>query len=388
MKNFALIGTAGYIAPRHLKAIKETGNNLVAAVDKFDSVGILDSYFPDASFFTEFERFDRHVEVLRRTGTRGRLGDWGTGGRRDRVTEKQRDGVTGRLGEVPDPERSRRGDGETYRSLSVAKGEMTRQSDHGERGSQIDFVTVCTPNYLHDAHIRFGLRVGADVICEKPLVLNPWNIEALGTIEKESGNKVFNIFQLRLHPSIIALKKRISEGPTDKIYNLDLTYITSRGNWYYTSWKGDVSKSGGIATNIGVHFYDMLGWVFGEVKENVVHVASHDRVSGFLLFEKARVRYFLSINEETLPTAIREAGKRTYRLLEMNGEEIEFSEGFTYLHTESYRQILAGKGFPLLEAMPSIQLVHDIRHAIPVGLKGEYHPLARLEVRRHPFAWE
>jgi len=362
MKNFALIGTAGYIAPRHLKAIKETGNRVVAALDPFDSVGILDSYFPEASFFTEFERFDRHLEVLRRvrrwederttrmtrmtrttrmTGTSGREEDWETEGRRDGTTE-----------------------------------------------GAIDYVSVCSPNYLHDAHIRFGLRVGADVICEKPLVLNPWNIEALSRIEKESGNKVYNIFQLRLHPSIIALKKRIVDGPKDKIYDLDLTYITSRGKWYYTSWKGDVSKSGGIATNIGVHFYDMLGWVFGEVKENIVHVASHDRISGFLQFEKARVRYFLSINEETLPTAIREAGTRTYRLLEMDGEEIEFSEGFTDLHTESYRQILAGKGFPLLEAMTSIQLVHDIRHAIPAGLKGEYHPFARLGLSRHPFARE
>lgn len=319
-KNFAVIGVAGYIAPRHLKAIKETGNELVVALDPFDSVGILDSYFPEASFFTEFERFDRHVELLRR---------WKNG--------------------------------------------------------KMDYVSVCTPNYLHDAHIRFGLRVGADVICEKPLVLNPWNIEALANIEKETGKKVFNILQLRLHPSIVALKKRVSESPAAKIYDLDLTYITSRGNWYYTSWKGDVSKSGGIATNIGVHFYDMLGWVFGEVKENIVHVASHDRVSGFLQFEKARVRYFLSINEETLPTAVRESGKRTYRLLEMNGEEIEFSDGFTDLHTKSYRQILQGNGFPLLEAMPSIQLVHDIRHAIPAGLKGDYHPFARLALSRHPF---
>jgi UDP-N-acetyl-2-amino-2-deoxyglucuronate dehydrogenase len=258
-------------------------------------------------------------------------------------------------------------------------------SSHTGQGCQVDYVSVCTPNYLHDAHIRFGLRVGADVICEKPLVLNPWNIEALAKIEKETGKKVFNILQLRLHPAIINLKKRIGEGPKDKVYDLDLTYITSRGNWYYTSWKGDISKSGGIATNIGVHFYDMLGWVFGGVKENIVHVASHDQVSGFLLFEKARVRYFLSINEETLPTAARAAGKRTHRLLEMNGEEIEFSDGFTDLHTESYRQILQGNGFPLWEAMPSIQLVHDIRHAIPVGLKGDYHPYARLALSRHPF---
>ena len=370
MKNFALIGAAGYIAPRHLKAIKETGNRLITAVDKFDSVGILDSYFPEASFFTEFERFDRHVEVLRRTGRLGRGDDWdeGTKGRGDEETRG--------LGETQVLERSRRVDRDICRSLSEAEGGINRQ---------VDYVSVCTPNYLHDAHIRFGLRVGADVICEKPLVLNPWNIEALAIIEKETGKKVFNILQLRLHPSIIALKKRISEGPKNKIYDLDLTYITSRGKWYYTSWKGDVSKSGGIATNIGVHFYDMLGWVFGEVKENIVHVASHDRISGFLQFEKARVRYFLSINEETLPSAIRVAGKRTYRLLEMDGEEIEFSDGFTDLHTESYRQILQGNGFPLLEAMPSIRLVHDIHHAIPVGLKGDYHPFARLALSKHPF---
>jgi len=338
-KNFALIGTAGYIAPRHLKAIKETGNNLVAALDPFDSVGLLDSYFPEASFFTEFERFDRHVELLRRRWDNGQMG-----------TEKIREG-----------EDERNGTG------------------------KVDYVSVCTPNYLHDAHIRFGLRVGADVICEKPLVLNPWNIEALAEIEKETDRKVYNIFQLRLHPSIIALKKKISEDPADKIYSLDLTYITSRGNWYYTSWKGNVSKSGGIATNIGVHFYDMLTWVFGEVKENIVHVASHDRVSGLLYLEKATVRYFLSINEETLPSEIRNAGKRTFRLLEMDGEEIEFSDGFTDLHTESYRQILSGNGFPLMDAMPSIQLVHDIRHAKPVGLKGDYHPLAKLAIRPHPF---
>lgn len=336
MKKFALIGAAGYIASRHFKAIKETGNNLVAALDPFDSVGLLDSYFPEASFFTEFERFDRHVELMKRK--------WENGS----------------------------GEDEKMREEKMRKG-------------KVDYVSVCTPNYLHDAHIRFGLRVGADVICEKPLVLNPWNLEALGEIEKETGRNVYNILQLRLHPSIIALKKKISDGPSDKIYSLDLTYITSRGNWYYTSWKGDISKSGGIATNIGVHFYDMLTWVFGEVKESIVHVASHDRVSGLLYLEKATIRYFLSINEETLPLEIRTAGKRTYRLLEMDGEEIEFSEGFTDLHTESYRQILGGKGFPLMDAMPSIQLAYDIRHAKPVGLTGDYHPLARQPISPHPF---
>jgi len=388
MKNFALIGTAGYIAPRHLKAIKETGNNLVAAVDKFDSVGILDSYFPNASFFTEFERFDRHVEVLRMRVRRGedetgRRGDWGPEGRSDGETRGRGDeGAKGRT-EPGDFDRS---EPETWNLKPETETWGLGDLETWRPGeAAIDFVSVCTPNYLHDAHIRFGLRVGADVICEKPLVLNPWNIEALASIEGETGKKVFNILQLRLHPALIALKQRINTGPKDKIYDLDLTYITSRGNWYYTSWKGDISKSGGIATNIGVHFYDMLGWIFGELKENIVHVASHDRISGFLQFAQARVRYFLSINEETLPTAIRATGKRTYRLLEMNGEEIEFSDGFTDLHTESYRQILAGKGFPLMEAMPSIQLVHDIRHASPIGLKGDFHPFARLTCSRHPF---
>jgi UDP-N-acetyl-2-amino-2-deoxyglucuronate dehydrogenase len=320
MRNFALIGASGFIAPRHLKAIKDTGNKLVTAMDPFDSVGILDSYFPEASFFTEFERFDRHIEMLR------------------------------------------------------------------ESDQRIDYLSVCTPNYLHDSHIRFGLRTGADVICEKPLVLNPWNIEALSVIEKETGRKVNNIFQLRLHPAIIALKKRICEGPKDRIYDLDLTYITARGNWYYTSWKGDANKSGGVATNIGVHFYDMLTWVFGALKQNIVHVASHDRVSGFLELEKARVRYFLSINIDTLPEEIKAASKRTYRSMQMNGEEIEFSDGFTDLHTESYRQILNGNGFPLMEAMTAIRLVHEIRYTEPIGLKGDYHPFARLALAPHPFA--
>ena len=320
MKNFALIGAAGYIAPRHMKAVKDTGNVLLAAYDKFDSVGVMDSHFPDADFFTEFERFDRHVEKLKRTNT------------------------------------------------------------------PIDYVSICSPNYLHDSHIRFGLRVGANVICEKPLVLNPWNIDALSGVEKEHGTRVFNILQLRLHPSIIALKKKIEEGPKDKIYDIDLAYITSRGHWYYTSWKGDVSKSGGIATNIGVHFYDMLTWVFGAVKKNVVHVHTHDRASGYFELEKARVRWFLSINADTLPEAVKERGGRTYRSLSMEGNEIEFSDGFTELHTHSYQHILDGKGFGLDEARPSIEIVHDIRHMEPIGLKGDYHPLAASPLNKHPFA--
>lgn len=321
-KNFAIIGVGGYIAPRHLKAIKDTGNDLIAAYDRFDSVGIMDSFFPNAKFFTEQELFDRHVTKLK------------------------------------------------YLNEGV------------------DMVSVCTPNYLHDAHIRYGLRLGADVISEKPLVLNPWNVDALKEVESQTGQKVNNILQLRLHGSIKALKEKIDNGPKDKVYDMDLTYITSRGNWYYTSWKGDVHKSGGIATNIGVHFYDMLQWVFGEVKTNIVHVASHDRVAGFLEFEKARVRYFLSINENTLPAEVREAGKRTYRLLELDGEEVEFSDGFTELHTDSYKKILVGEGYGLDEVKPCIEIVHDIRHAKPVGLKGDYHPFAKLDLDKHPFGWD
>lgn len=319
MKNFALIGAAGFIAPRHMKAIKDTGNVLVAALDKFDSVGIIDSHFPEADFFTEFERFDRHLEKLRRTG------------------------------------------------------------------KKIDYVSICSPNYLHDAHIRFGLRIGADVICEKPLVLNPWNIDALREIEEESGKKIYNILQLRLHPSIIALKQRIDADKSGKVYDIDLAYITSRGHWYYASWKGDVDKSGGIATNIGVHFYDMLSWVFGDVKRNIVHVHTHDRAAGYLEFEKARVRWFLSINADTLPQSVKDKGGRTFRSLSMEGEEIEFSDGFTELHTHSYQAILDGKGFGLELARKSIEIVHDIRHQAPVGLKGDYHPLAKDKLTEHPF---
>lgn len=319
MKDFALIGAAGFIAPRHLKAIKETGNRLVAALDKFDSVGIMDSYFPNASFFTEFERFDRHLEKLHR---------------KDR---------------------------------------------------SIDYLSVCSPNYLHDSHIRFGLRQGANVICEKPLVLNPWNVEALDQIQKETGKEVFNILQLRLHPDIIALKEKVQSSDPLKTFDFDLAYITSRGNWYYTSWKGDVNKSGGIATNIGIHFFDMLIWIFGKVKENIVHVHTHDRASGFLQLERARVRWFLSINEDTLPEAVRAKGQRTYRSITIEGGEIEFSEGFTDLHTKSYQAILDGKGFNLKEALPSIELAHQIRTQAPVGVKGDYHPFARLELSGHPF---
>ncbi|MDR1414288.1 MAG: Gfo/Idh/MocA family oxidoreductase [Odoribacteraceae bacterium] len=320
MKNFAMMGVAGYIAPRHLRAIKETGNRLVAACDKFDSVGVIDGFFPDCSFFTEMELFDRHCSLLKR------------------------------------------------------------------KGESIDYFSVCTPNYLHDAHARYGLRLGADVICEKPLVLNPWNIDALEEIERETGRRIYTILQLRLHDAIKALKRRIEEEP-GRVHDVDLTYITSRGNWYHTSWKGDERKSGGIATNIGVHFYDMLAWIFGQPTLNIVHVSSHDRVAGYLESPRARVRYFLSINADTLPPDILAAGKRTYRSIRVGGESVEFSDGFTELHAESYRQILAGNGFRLAEARPCIQTVHDIRVATPVGLKGDYHPLARLPLAPHPFGW-
>lgn len=320
MKQFALIGAAGFIAPRHMRAIKDTGNSIVCALDKFDSVGILDSFFPNADFFTEYERFDRHIEKLR-------------------------------LKKKP-----------------------------------IDFVSVCSPNYLHDAHIRFGLRNDADVICEKPIVLNPWNIDSLADIEKQTGKKVYNILQLRLHPAIIALKKMVAEGAADKVYDVELTYITSRGNWYYSSWKGDLSKSGGIATNIGVHFYDMLSWVFGDLKGNVVHLHQHDRAAGYLEFEKARVRWFLSIEAGTIPDQVRAEGKRTFRSLSINGESFEFSDGFTELHTNSYKKILSGEGFGLIEARTAIQIVHDIRTQTPSGLQGDYHPFAKLPLSKHPFA--
>jgi UDP-N-acetyl-2-amino-2-deoxyglucuronate dehydrogenase len=298
MKRFALIGAAGFIAPRHLKAIKETGNDLVAALDKHDNVGILDSYFPGADFFTEFERFDRHLDKLKRK----------------------------------------------------ARG--------------VDYISICSPNYLHDSHVRFALRYGADAICEKPLVLNPWNLDALNEIENETGRRVFTILQLRLHPTIVALREKIQRGPKEKTYDVDLKYITSRGNWYQTSWKGDGSKSGGIATNIGIHFFDMLIWIFGSVKNVVVDKLKPDHSSGHLELERARVNWFLSINYEHLPDEIRLSNKRTFRTLSLEGEEIEFSEGFTDLHTKSYAGILEGKAFGIQEARPSIELAYNIRNQL------------------------
>ena len=295
MKNFAIIGAGGYIAPRHMKAIKDTGNTLIAALDKHDSVGIMDSYFPDADFFTEFERFDRHLEKQKRLG------------------------------------------------------------------NKTDFVSVCSPNYLHDAHIRFGLRIGANVICEKPVVLNPWNIDALMEIENETGKEVFTILQLRLHPAIIALKEKIAAAPADKKYSVNLQYITSRGHWYHTSWKGDIEKSGGIATNIGVHFFDMLLWVFGAVKENKVIEHTVQTASGQLELEKANINWMLSIDANTLPEQAKAAGKKTYRTLTIDGEGFEFSDGFTELHTKSYEEILKGNGFRIKETKAAIELVHEIR---------------------------
>lgn len=320
MKNFALIGAAGFVAPRHMKAIKDTGNQLLAAYDPNDSVGVIDSYFPQADFFVEFERFDRHIDKLRR------------------------------------------------------------------QGAPMHYLSVCSPNYLHDAHIRFGLRQGVAVVCEKPVVLNPWNIDALQDIERESGAKVYNILQLRLHESVIRLREQIAAGPPDKIYDVDLAYITARGHWYYASWKGEVSKSGGIATNIGVHFFDMLHWIFGSLQRNIVHLNTHDRAAGYLEFERARVRWFLSINPDTLPEAVKAKGGRTYRAITIGQEAFEFSEGFTELHTLSYQHILSGGGFGLDAARPAIEMVHHIRNAAPVGLHSEYHPLAALPLHKHPFA--
>lgn len=316
---YALIGAAGYIAPRHMKAIKDTGGVLIAAMDPSDSVGIIDSYFPGSAFFTEFERFDRHLEKLRR------------------------------------------------------------------RGEGPDYVIVCSPNYLHDAHIRFGLRLGADVICEKPIVLNPWNIDGLQEIEQETGKRVYNILQLRLHPSVIALKERIHGAGTDVVHDIDLTYLTSRGLWYYASWKGELKKSGGIATNIGVHFYDMLMWIFGEVQDYEVHIHAHDRAAGFLQLAQARVRWFLSINYDVLPEALKEKGLRTYRSLMIGDDEFEFSGGFTELHTRSYEEIHAGRGFGMTDSLAAIQLVHDIRNAPVVGKNERSHELVTDEVAGHPF---
>lgn len=314
-KRFALIGASGYIAPRHMQAITETGNELVAALDPYDGIGIMDSHFPQASFFTEFERFDRFIDKY-----------------------------------------------------------------HRENDKKIDYIAITTPNYLHDAHIRFALKSGCDAICEKPLVLNPHNIDQLKIIEQETGKRVNNILQLRLHPSIIALKEKVQkelEQNPNKIYDIDLTYLTSRGKWYFVSWKGDEAKSGGIASNIGVHFYDMLAWIFGEVKENIVHLKQPDANAGLLRLKNANVRWFLSVNYDYIPEEVKAQGQTTFRSITVEGEEIEFSGGFKDLHTRSYEEILAGNGFGLDEAYGSIDIVSQIRKMTPIGLKEDYHPFCK-----------
>jgi UDP-N-acetyl-2-amino-2-deoxyglucuronate dehydrogenase len=312
MKNFALTGAAGYIAPRHLKAIKETGNKLVAAVDAHDSVGILDSFFPDASFFTQFERYDRHCEMLR----------------------------------------------------------------HNKHADAIDFVSICSPNYLHDAHIRHALRIGADALCEKPLVLNPWNLDALEEMEKQHGKKVYNVLQLRVHPSLIALKEKLDADTSGKRRHVKLSYITSRGLWYHYSWKGDASKSGGISTNIGIHFFDMLMWFFGKPQNQYVHISQADKIGGFLELKNADVSWFLSLDRNDLPEEAKSKGQTTYRSITIDGEEVEFSGGFMDLHTKIYEETIAGRGFGIEQARPSIELVHELRQA-PVTTIGERHPMIK-----------
>lgn len=298
MKKFALTGAAGYIAPRHLQAIKDTGNSLVAALDPHDSVGILDRYFPECSFFTEFERFDRHLERIRRD----------------------------------------------------------------DRGG-IDYLTICTPNYLHDAHCRLALRMGANAICEKPLVVNPWQLDALQQLEEESDGKIFTILQLRVHPSLIALKEKIANNTSGKRYQVNLSYITSRGPWYLYSWKGDVSKSGGVAANIGIHFFDMLMWMFGKQTSSEVYLKDKTKMSGFMELENADVTWYLSIDKTDLPAEIVAKGQPTYRSITVDGEEIEFSGGFTDLHTRVYENTLEGNGFSTEMARPAIEVVHRISSA-------------------------
>ena len=298
MKNFILIGAAGYIAPRHMKAIKETENNLIAAYDPYDGIGVIDSYFPKASFFTEFERFDIHIEKLKRSGL------------------------------------------------------------------NIDYVSICSPNYLHDSHIRYGLRIGADVICEKPIVLNPWNIDALIELESDYPNKVNTILQLRHHPSILKLKNMVDIGDKNKTYDIDLTYITSRGKWYHASWKGNLDKSGGIATNIGIHFFDILQWIFGSMISFTIETKNDYTNSGILILERAKVNWYLSIDSENLPNSLKGQSLNTHRVISVDGKEIEFTKGFTDLHTLSYQKIIDGKGYGLNEAKKSIEIVSQIRNKL------------------------
>lgn len=310
-KRFGLIGVGGFIAPRHLEAIKCNNGALVCALDKNDSVGILDSYFPAADFFTEPERFERYLDKLKRQN-------------------------------VP-----------------------------------LDFISICSPNYLHDTHIRLALRNNANAICEKPIVLNPWNLDALLQAQQESANNIWTILQLRLHPSIIALKQHVEnilQEDSQKVFNIDLSYITARGKWYIHSWKGDENKSGGVATNIGIHFFDMLLWIFGTLEQSIVHIRNETTASGYLVLKNARVRWFLSIDENILPNECKIKGKRVHRSLSLEGEEFAFSDGFEDLHNKSYQQILCGKGFDCSQSRPAIELTYSIRNATPIGLKGEYHP--------------
>ncbi len=308
-KNFALIGAAGYIAPRHMRAIKDTGNNLVAALDPFDSVGIIDSFFPNADFFIEPERFDRHLDKLRRSGT-----------------------------------------------------------------DKIDYVSICSPNFLHDAHIRLALRNDAHAICEKPLLLNPWNLKGLEDIENETGKKIYNVLQLRQHPSIIALKEKYDALPDNKVHDIQLTYITSRGKWYFYSWKGDIKKSGGVVTNIGIHFFDMLSWIFGKVESSTVHVDEENKAAGLLHLKKANVKWLLSLDKNDLPKKAKAENQSTFRSITVDNQEIEFSGGFTDLHTISYRNILSGGGYGIKDASNSIEIAHMIRNQRAIGKKGDYHP--------------
>ena len=309
MKNFAITGVAGYIAPRHLKAIKDTGNRLVAATDPSDSVGILDRFSFETRFFREFERFDRHVEKLRKKG---------------------------------DDER-------------------------------VHYVSICSPNYLHDAHMRFALRIGADAICEKPLVINPWNIEPLLEMEQEYGHRIYTILQLRVHPALAALRKQIHDDPRKSKFDVNLTYVTSRGNWYLNSWKGSVERSGGLATNIGIHFFDLLIWLFGNVVGSEVHYSDPAKVSGFLELNRAKVKWFLSIDKTDLPFEAVPGGQTTFRSIQIEGKEVEFSEGFTDLHTVLYRETLEGRGFGIADAHASIILAHMIRNAAPTGVSEFSH---------------
>lgn len=318
MKNFAMTGIAGYIAPRHLNAIKDTGNVLLAAVDPHDSVGVMDKYFPDASFFTEIERFDRHLEKLRR----------------------------------------------------------------GPVENRIDYVSICSPNHLHDSHIRLALRIGANAICEKPIILNPWNLDALQQIEEESGKRVYTILQLRVHPSLMELKKKIDAAPGKTKHKVCLTYITSRGLWYNYSWKGNPEKSGGVVTNIGIHFFDLLIWLFGSAVYNEIHLAGRDKMSGFLELQNANVSWFLSIDKNDLPAIARAQNKTTFRSIQIDEEEIEFTEGFTDLHTKVYSEVLNGRGFGINEARPSIQTVYQIRNSNVVKDPVVLHPF--LETKKIP----